>query len=99
VHAIGLVIVGLLLEIMSLLWFHPLSFVLFAFVAVSLIGLSVLGFSDLCRPATPSEPRLIQEAESEGLIAHAYLVTTVNEGEQAGKACLLFQMILRVARN
>ena len=35
-------IVGLLLEIVSLLWFHPLSFVLFAFVAASLIGLGIL---------------------------------------------------------
>lgn len=40
----GLVIAGLLLEIVSLLWFHPLSFVLFAFVAASLIGLGVLVF-------------------------------------------------------
>ena len=38
----GLVIVGLLLKIASLLWFHPLSFVLFAFVAASLIGLGIL---------------------------------------------------------
>jgi hypothetical protein len=38
----GLVIVGLLIEIVSLLWFHPLSFVLFAFVAASLIGLGIL---------------------------------------------------------
>jgi hypothetical protein len=40
----GLVIVGLLVEIVSLLWFHPLSFVLFAFVAASLIGLGILVF-------------------------------------------------------
>ena len=40
----ALVIVGLLLEIVSLLWFHPLSFVLFAFVAASLIGLGILVF-------------------------------------------------------
>ena len=40
----GLVIVGLLLEIVSLLWFHPLSFVLFAFLAAVLIGLGVLVF-------------------------------------------------------
>jgi hypothetical protein len=40
----GLVIVGLLLEIVSLLWFHPLSFVLFAFLAVVLIGLGILVF-------------------------------------------------------
>jgi hypothetical protein len=38
----GLVIAGLLLEIVSLRWFHPLSFVLFAFVAASLIGLGIL---------------------------------------------------------
>ena len=37
-----LIILGLGLEIISLLWFHPLSFVLFAFVAVSLIGLGIL---------------------------------------------------------
>jgi hypothetical protein len=37
-----LVILGLGLEIISLLWFHPLSFVLFAFVASSLIGLGIL---------------------------------------------------------
>jgi hypothetical protein len=37
-----LVILGLGLEIISLLWFHPLSFVLFAFVAASLIGLGIL---------------------------------------------------------
>jgi hypothetical protein len=36
------VIAGLLLEIVSLLWFHPLSFVLFAFVAATLIGLGIL---------------------------------------------------------
>jgi hypothetical protein len=38
----ALLIVGLLLEIISLLWFHPLSFVLFAFVAAALIGLGIL---------------------------------------------------------
>ncbi|HEY4739974.1 MAG: hypothetical protein WA734_15370 [Candidatus Acidiferrales bacterium] len=38
----SLVIAGLLLEIVSLLWFHPLSFVLFAFVATTLIGLGIL---------------------------------------------------------
>jgi hypothetical protein len=38
----ALVIIGLLLEIVSLLWFHPLSFVLFAFVAATLIGLGIL---------------------------------------------------------
>jgi hypothetical protein len=38
----ALVILGLLLEIVSLLWFHPLSFVLFAFVAATSIGLGIL---------------------------------------------------------
>ena len=37
----GLIILGLLIEIVSLLWFHPLSFVLFAFVGVTLIGLGI----------------------------------------------------------
>lgn len=40
----GLIIVGLALEIVSLLWYHPLSFVLFAFVAATLIGLGILVF-------------------------------------------------------
>ena len=38
----ALVIAGLLLEIVSLLWLHPLFFVLFAFVAADLIGLGIL---------------------------------------------------------
>jgi hypothetical protein len=38
----GLIILGLLVEIVSLLWFHPLSFVLFAFVGASLMGLGIL---------------------------------------------------------
>jgi len=38
----ALIIVGLLVEIASLLWFHPLSFVLFAFVGASLIGLGIV---------------------------------------------------------
>ncbi len=38
----ALVILGLLVEIVSLLWFHPLAFVLFAFVSATLIGLGVL---------------------------------------------------------
>jgi hypothetical protein len=38
----GLIVVGLLVEIVSLLWFHPLSFVLFAFVGVILIGLGIV---------------------------------------------------------
>ena len=37
-----LIILGLVVEIVSLLWFHPLSFVLFAFVGGSLIGGGIL---------------------------------------------------------
>jgi hypothetical protein len=40
----GLIVFGLGVEIVSLLWFHPLSFVLFAFVAAILIGLGILVF-------------------------------------------------------
>jgi len=38
----GLIILGLLVEIVSLLWFHPLSFVLFIFAGASLIGLGIV---------------------------------------------------------
>ena len=38
----ALIILGLIVEIASLLWFHPLSFVLFAFVGASLIGLGIV---------------------------------------------------------
>lgn len=38
----GLIILGLLVEIVSLLWFHPLSFVLFVFVGVTLIGMGIV---------------------------------------------------------
>lgn len=40
--ASALIVVGLGIEIASLLWFHPLSFVLFAFVAATLIGLGII---------------------------------------------------------
>ncbi len=35
------IILGLLVEIVSLLWFHPLSFVLFVFLGATLIGLGI----------------------------------------------------------
>jgi hypothetical protein len=38
----SLIILGLLVEIVSLVWFHPLAFVLFVFVGASLIGLGIL---------------------------------------------------------
>jgi pilus assembly protein TadC len=58
-----LVIAGLLLEIVSLLWFHPLSFVLFAFVAATLVGLGILVYLvSLVFVAAPSaEPHNIRQ--------------------------------------
>jgi hypothetical protein len=38
----ALIVLGLFVEIVSLLWFHPLAFVLFAFVGVALIGLGIV---------------------------------------------------------
>ncbi len=38
----SLIILGLLVELVTLLWFHPLSFVLFVFVGVTLIGLGIV---------------------------------------------------------
>jgi hypothetical protein len=37
-----LIILGAAVELVSLRWVHPLAFVLFAFVAVTLIGLGIL---------------------------------------------------------
>ena len=53
----ALVIAGLLLEIVSLVWFHPLSFVLFAFVAVALIGLGILVYLISLVFVAPPPPR------------------------------------------
>jgi hypothetical protein len=39
-----LVIAGLLAEVVSILWFHPLAFVLFVFVAASLTSMGILIF-------------------------------------------------------
>jgi len=38
----ALIILGLLVEMTSLFWFHPLSFVVFAFVGTFLTGLGIL---------------------------------------------------------
>lgn len=38
----SLIILGLLVEIVSLMWFHPLAFVLFALVGAVLMGLGIL---------------------------------------------------------
>jgi len=40
----GLIILGLLLELVSILWFHPLAFVLFVFVSATLTGLGIVIF-------------------------------------------------------
>jgi hypothetical protein len=40
--ASALIILGLIVEIISLAWIHPLAFTLFAFVGVVLIGLGIL---------------------------------------------------------
>ncbi len=37
----SLIILGLLVEFASLLWFHPLSFLLFVFIGATLIGLGI----------------------------------------------------------
>jgi len=36
------VIVGLLIEIVSIFWFHPLAFVFFAFFGISLVVIGIL---------------------------------------------------------
>jgi hypothetical protein len=40
--ASALIVLGLVVEIISLAWRHPLSFALFMFVGVSLTGLGIL---------------------------------------------------------
>lgn len=39
-----LIIVGLLVEIASLFWFHPLAFVLFVFISASLTAVGILAY-------------------------------------------------------
>ena len=55
----GLIIAGLLVEIVSLLWFHPLSFLLFLFIGVILIALGVLVYllSLVFASSAPAENR------------------------------------------
>jgi hypothetical protein len=50
----ALIVLGLLVEIISLLWFHPLAFVLFAFVGVVLIALGILVYLASLVFAVPS---------------------------------------------
>lgn len=40
--ASALIVIGLVVEIISLAWIHPLAFALFAFIGVVLIGLGIL---------------------------------------------------------
>jgi len=40
--ASALIILGAIVEMVSLRWVHPLAFVLFAFVAITLLGLGIL---------------------------------------------------------
>lgn len=40
--ASALIVLGLVIELISLAWIHPLSFTLFAFIGVLLIGLGIL---------------------------------------------------------
>lgn len=52
--ASGLIVLGLVVEIVSLLWFHPLAFVLFAFVGIALIGLGIVVYLASLVFAVPS---------------------------------------------
>jgi hypothetical protein len=55
----GLIILGLLVEIVSLFWSHPLSFLLFAFVGATLIGVGVVVYliSLVFAVSSPGESR------------------------------------------
>ena len=57
----GLIILGLLVEIVSLLWFHPLSFVLFIFVGATLIGLGIVVYLVSLVFAVLPPPRTVDE--------------------------------------
>jgi hypothetical protein len=61
----SLIILGLLVEIVSLLWFHPLSFVLFIFVGVILIALGIVVYLiSLVFAASPRQ-RTVDEARGQ----------------------------------
>jgi hypothetical protein len=57
----GLIILGLLVEVASLLWFHPLSFVLFIFVGVILIGLGIVVYLGSLVFAVSRKPLIANE--------------------------------------
>lgn len=54
-----LIILGAVVELISLRWVHPLAFVLFGFVAVSFIGLGILIYlASLVLAASPAAANL-----------------------------------------
>ncbi len=54
----AIIVLGLAIELLSLLWFHPLSFVLFAVVGAALIGLGILIYlASLAFAGTPAAAR------------------------------------------
>ena len=69
--ASSLIILGLLVEIVSLLWIHPLSFVLFTFVGATLMGLGIvvyLDFAGLGCSLTHRKPSLEDMFVSTGIL-------------------------------
>jgi len=61
-----LIILGAVLELVSLRWVHPLAFVLFAFGAVSLIGLGILIYLvSLVLAASPAGAHLGQDTTAQ----------------------------------
>jgi hypothetical protein len=61
-----LVILGAAVELVSLRWVHPLAFVLFAFVAVSLIGLGILTYlTSLVLAASPTAANFGQDTRAQ----------------------------------
>jgi hypothetical protein len=40
--ASALILLGLVIEIVSLIWFHPLAFALFAFLGIVVLGLGIV---------------------------------------------------------
>jgi len=61
----GLIILGLLVEIASFLWFHPLSFVLFIFVGAALIGLGVVVYLISLVFAVSPPMRAVEEVQGQ----------------------------------
>ncbi len=60
-----MIILGLLVEIASFLWFHPLSFVLFICVGAVLIGLGVVVYLISLVFAVSPSLRAVEEAQEQ----------------------------------